>query len=141
MDAALAITLALTFAFATRSDSDRVDAVQVLRAGAAWGARCRTQRLTRRRRRGPFHYHFPLQALHHQLSNEQDKAQFAMAEGVGFEPTIRFPVYTLSRRAPSTARPPLRQAARGGKATDTNPDLPDAEPPVAHAPGGAKSPK
>jgi hypothetical protein len=24
----------------------------------------------------------------------------ALAEGVGFEPTIRFPVYTLSKRAP-----------------------------------------
>ena len=32
----------------------------------------------------------------------------AMAEGEGFEPSIRFPVYTLSRRAPSTTRPPLR---------------------------------
>ncbi len=32
-----------------------------------------------------------------------------LAEGVGFEPTIRFPVYTLSRRAPSTTRPPLRK--------------------------------
>ncbi len=30
-----------------------------------------------------------------------------MAEGEGFEPSIRFPVYTLSRRAPSTTRPPL----------------------------------
>src|SRR5579862_7965853 len=30
-----------------------------------------------------------------------------LAEGAGFEPAIRFPVYTLSRRAPSTARPPL----------------------------------
>jgi hypothetical protein len=26
----------------------------------------------------------------------------------GFEPSIRFPVYTLSRRAPSTTLPPLR---------------------------------
>ncbi len=25
---------------------------------------------------------------------------FTLAEGVGFEPTIRFPVYTLSKRAP-----------------------------------------
>ena len=33
-----------------------------------------------------------------------------VAEGVGFEPTIRLPVYTLSRRAPSTARPPLLAA-------------------------------
>ena len=31
-----------------------------------------------------------------------------MAEGMGFEPTIQFLVYTLSKRAPSTARPPLR---------------------------------
>jgi hypothetical protein len=30
-----------------------------------------------------------------------------LAEGAGFEPAIRFPAYTLSRRAPSTARPPL----------------------------------
>ena len=30
-----------------------------------------------------------------------------VAEGEGFEPSIRFPVYTLSRRAPSTTRPPL----------------------------------
>ncbi len=34
--------------------------------------------------------------------------QHDMAEGVGFEPTIRFPVYTLSKRAPSATRPPLR---------------------------------
>ena len=38
-----------------------------------------------------------------------------MAEGVGFEPTIRFPVYTLSRRAPSTTRPPLRMRVRGAE--------------------------
>ena len=31
-----------------------------------------------------------------------------MAERVGFEPTIELPLYTLSRRAPSTTRPPLR---------------------------------
>ena len=31
-----------------------------------------------------------------------------MAEGVGFEPTLRFPVNTLSKRAPSATRPPLR---------------------------------
>ena len=35
-----------------------------------------------------------------------------VAEGVGFEPTIRFPVYTLSKRAPSATRPSLRDAAR-----------------------------
>ena len=31
-----------------------------------------------------------------------------MAERQGFEPWRRFPAYTLSRRAPSTTRPPLR---------------------------------
>ena len=31
-----------------------------------------------------------------------------LAEGVGFEPTIRLPVYTLSKRAPSATRPSLR---------------------------------
>ena len=30
-----------------------------------------------------------------------------MAERVGFEPTIRVNVYTLSKRAPSATRPPL----------------------------------
>ena len=34
-----------------------------------------------------------------------------LAEGVGFEPTIRFPVYTLSKRAPSATRPSLREFA------------------------------
>jgi hypothetical protein len=33
----------------------------------------------------------------------------ALAEGAGFEPAIRSPAYTLSRRAPSTTRPPLRR--------------------------------
>src|SRR5690606_2824245 len=32
-----------------------------------------------------------------------------MAERVGFEPTIELPRYTLSRRAPSTTRPSLRE--------------------------------
>ena len=34
-----------------------------------------------------------------------------VAEGVGFEPTKRSPVYTLSKRAPSATRPPLRRSA------------------------------
>jgi hypothetical protein len=37
-----------------------------------------------------------------------------LAEGAGFEPAIRFPAYTLSRRAPSAARPPLRRALPQG---------------------------
>ncbi len=37
-------------------------------------------------------------------------ALLGMAERQGFEPWRRFPAYTLSRRAPSTTRPPLRAA-------------------------------
>src|SRR5947209_13386226 len=35
-----------------------------------------------------------------------------MAEREGFEPSIEFPLYTLSKRAPSTTRPSLRKRAR-----------------------------
>ena len=38
----------------------------------------------------------------------------SLAEGVGFEPTLRFPVNTLSKRAPSATRPPLRTALPEG---------------------------
>ena len=31
-----------------------------------------------------------------------------LAERMGFEPMIEFPLYTLSKRAPSTTRPPLQ---------------------------------
>src|SRR5205807_1511924 len=37
----------------------------------------------------------------------QRKTEFGMAEREGFEPPIRFPVYTLSKRAPSATRPSL----------------------------------
>src|SRR5690242_17356697 len=37
-----------------------------------------------------------------------------LAERAGFEPAKRFPVYTLSRRAPSTTRTPLRKLAGSG---------------------------
>ena len=39
-----------------------------------------------------------------------------VAEGVGFEPTIRLPVYTLSKRAPSATRPSLRGSTQYSKA-------------------------
>ena len=32
---------------------------------------------------------------------------YLMAERMGFEPMIELPLYTLSKRAPSTPRPPL----------------------------------
>ena len=35
-----------------------------------------------------------------------------VAEREGFEPSRRYPVYTLSRRAPSTTRPPLHAPVR-----------------------------
>ena len=40
---------------------------------------------------------------------KQQICQGVMAERKGFEPSRRFPAYTLSRRAPSTTRPPLRR--------------------------------
>ena len=42
-----------------------------------------------------------------------------LAEEAGFEPAIRFPVYTLSRRAPSTTRPPLRAGFRPRRSLQT----------------------
>src|SRR6266851_4793247 len=44
-------------------------------------------------------------------------AKTILAEGVGFEPTLRFPVNTLSKRAPSATRPPLRTALPEGART------------------------
>ena len=35
-------------------------------------------------------------------------ARWRMAEREGFEPSLQFPVNTLSKRAPSATRPPLR---------------------------------
>ena len=35
------------------------------------------------------------------------RLKIVFAERKGFEPSIQFPVYTLSRRAPSTTRTPL----------------------------------
>ncbi len=40
-----------------------------------------------------------------------------MAERVGFEPTLRFPVNTLSKRAPSATRPPLQTNSPEGART------------------------
>src|ERR1700744_775843 len=49
----------------------------------------------------------PLQVRRFQSDQEK-----TLAEGVGFEPTIRLPVYTLSKRAPSATRPSLRGSAQ-----------------------------
>jgi hypothetical protein len=53
-----------------------------------------------------------------------------LAEGVGFEPTIRFPVYTLSKRAPSATRPPLR-ARRAQYSGGLRHDNPHGTGPIA----------
>ncbi len=49
-----------------------------------------------------------------QKAERRSQSDFGLAERAGFEPAIRFPVYTLSRRAPSTTRPPLRGACHDG---------------------------
>jgi hypothetical protein len=43
-------------------------------------------------------------------------AASGLAERVGFEPTVGFPLHTLSRRAPSATRSPLRGGAATGSA-------------------------
>src|SRR5207249_8802342 len=45
-----------------------------------------------------------------ECSNVQGR--IGMAERVGFEPTVRFPARSLSRRVLSTAQPPLRGRCR-----------------------------
>ena len=45
--------------------------------------------------------------LHNLLMNGEKPIHKKMAESEGFEPSIRFPVYTLSRGAPSATRPAL----------------------------------
>src|SRR5712672_504688 len=42
-----------------------------------------------------------------------------MAERVGFEPTVEFPQHTLSKRAPSTTRTPLRDMESSFRLTET----------------------
>ena len=56
----------------------------------------------------------------------RSEAYSGMAEGAGFEPAIRFPIYTLSRRAPSTTRPPLRRADRHIASVRLHATAPDA---------------
>lgn len=44
----------------------------------------------------------------------REKHTDCVAERVGFEPTLRFPVNTLSKRAPSATRPSLRRRFHDG---------------------------
>src|SRR5713226_6370567 len=54
-------------------------------------------------------------------------AKAVLAEGVGFEPTIRFPVYTLSKRAPSATRPSLRGSRRAQYSRGRGADNPQTD--------------
>ena len=56
----------------------------------------------------------PLQknVIYQKLGNVRFRGPEGLAEREGFEPSRRFPAYTLSRRAPSTTRPPLRISVR-----------------------------
>src|ERR1700681_4273253 len=58
----------------------------------------------------------------------QNRLQRIVAEGVGFEPTIRFPVYTLSKRAPSATRPSLRGSRRAQYSRGRRADNPQKGP-------------
>ncbi len=51
----------------------------------------------------------------HKHKNAPFGALFYLAERAGFEPAIAFPLYTLSRRAPSTTRTPLLPLLRTAK--------------------------
>jgi hypothetical protein len=51
----------------------------------------------------------------------EEVAQAEVAERVGFEPTVEFPLHTLSKRAPSTTRTSLRfesQQLASGRGSD-----------------------
>src|SRR6266436_5246766 len=61
-----------------------------------------------------------------------------MAERVGFEPTNTVRCYTLSRRAPSTARPPLHSGRKGTGGRPSYQIGRDAEPCAAHLPRGGR---
>ena len=52
-------------------------------------------------------------------STEGDSVRHSagLAERVGFEPTLRFLANTLSKRAPSATRPPLREAGYDDRLT------------------------
>ena len=60
----------------------------------------------------------------------------ALAEGVGFEPTRRFPAHTLSKRAPSATRPPLQALAAQRRRTIAAARL-CARRPTRYAPASA----
>jgi hypothetical protein len=50
----------------------------------------------------------PFNAEGADLDDARAKRERSLAERVGFEPTVEFPLHTLSKRAPSTTRTSLR---------------------------------
>ena len=53
------------------------------------------------------------QLVHYFLDYSQYLIDSTVAEREGFEPSIEFPLYTLSKRAPSTTRPSLQSRKIG----------------------------
>ncbi len=49
--------------------------------------------------------------LHNLITTWRNRCYSTLAEGVGFEPTRRFPACRFSRPVPSTTRPPLQRPA------------------------------
>ena len=81
------------------------------------------KRLSRRRPNGGLHRSLKRRANSPRLGEVLEIANYqdCMAERKGFEPLIRFHVYTLSRRAPSTTRPPLRRSPEGARPSYAKP--------------------
>src|SRR5580700_9119179 len=53
------------------------------------------------------------------MDSTKVRGYYDMAERVGFEPTVEFPQHTLSKRAPSTTRTPLRAMESSFRLTET----------------------
>ena len=53
-----------------------------------------------------------INVIYSEQSQPKLKLRLAKAERAGFEPAIEFPLYTLSRRASSTTRAPLRKGCK-----------------------------
>src|ERR1700676_1397484 len=80
----------------------------------------------------------PASSLSQSPDRCRQKFTYRLAERVGFEPTNTVRCYTLSRRAPSTARPPLHAAARVPEDTKAikSAAAPNSKAAVPAAPGG-----
>src|SRR6202051_2260369 len=79
----------------------------------------------------------PASSLSQSADRCRQKFTYRLAERVGFEPTNTVRCYTLSRRAPSTARPPLHAAASAPEDTQAikSAAAPNSKAPLPAAPG------